>query len=302
MNLTPETKIIVQGIAETVGSHYASRMKAYSTNIVAGVSVGQGGQQIDEIPVFDLVEEAISALGTVDTSLIFVEPYKVLDAAREAIAAGIRQIVIVSGGVPPLDMVMLMQKARATNTLILGAGSAGLLVPDRIWLGTCEPQFYTPGKVGIISRNDFLAAEVALELNSSGLGESIVVNIGTEGIVGLNFEDWLQVLEKDPDTEAIVLLGQSFSSAEANIPEYITSAISKPTIAYLAGVQAPVEKTFENAASIIANQLSYSVPASSSDRETIAAFGKAKIPVAKRPSQIPDLVKKALSASVNSFQ
>lgn len=295
MNLTPESKVIVQGIAETFASDYASRMKAYGTNIVAGVSVGRGGQQINDIPVFDLVEEAISAVGAVDTSLIFVEPYRVLDAAKEAIAAGIRQIIIVSAGVPPLDMVVLAKKAQAINTWILGPASAGLIVPDRIWLGTCEPQFYTPGKVGIISRNDFLAAEVALELNQAGLGESIVVNIGTEGIIGSNFHHWLPVLDKDPDTEVILLLGQSFSSAEATVAEYIASAISKPTIAYLAGLQAPVEKSFENAASIIANQLSYSVPASSTDKETLAAFSKAKIPLAKRPSQIPDLVKKALS-------
>ena len=294
MNWTPESKVLVQGITEPLGSDYASKMKACGTNIVAGVSAGQGGQFLDQIPVFDLVEEAISQVGEVGTALIFVEPYSALDAALEAIAAGIKQIIIVSRGVPPLDMVRLLKKAQATNTLILGPGSKGIIIPEKIWLGTSEPQFYTPGNVGLIDRTDSLSYEVALELNQAGLGQSIAVSLGTDGIIGSSVEQWLQILEEDQTTQAIVLIGQLSGSIEESAAEYIASTIKKPVIAYIAGLQAPVERTFGDAATMIAAQLSHSVPTISTDKQTIAAFQKAKVSVAKRPSQIPQLVKKAL--------
>ncbi|MGK7874086.1 MAG: CoA-binding protein [Xenococcaceae cyanobacterium] len=294
MNWTPPSKVLIQGITEPLSLHYAARMKAYGTNIVAGISAGKGGQLLDEIPVFDLVEEALSQVGEVETTLIFVEPYRVLDAALEAIAAGIKQIILLSGGVPPLDMVRLFKKAQATNTMIIGPGSAGIIIPEKIWLGTSEPQFYTPGKVGLISRTDSLSYEVALELTQAGLGQSIAVSLGTEGIIGSTFEQWLQILEEDKNTQAIVLIGQPRGSAEQAAAEYIASQIKKPVIAYIAGLQAPAERTFEDAATIIATQLSYSVPTTNTDKQTIAAFQKAKVTVAKGPAQIADLVKKVL--------
>ena len=290
----PDSKVLIQGIANPLGSYYAARMKAYGTNVVAGVSVGQGGQQANEIPIFDLVEEAISEVGEIEISLIFVDAYDVLDAALEAIAASIKQIIIVSRGVPPLDMVSLLAKARTTDTFILGSGSHGLIIPDKLWLGISEPHFYTPGRIGLISRIDNLSDEVALCLTKAGLGQSIAVSLGTDGIIGTNFEQWLQILEEDDSTEAIVLLGQPDGSAEIAAADYVASAMKKPVIAYIAGLQAPVERSFGDATTIVATQLSKASPATSAEKQTIAALKQAKVNIAKRPSEIPKLVQKIL--------
>lgn len=294
MQWTPDSKVLIQGISEPLGAYYAARMKAYGTNIVAGVSVGKGGEKVEEIPIFDLVEQAIAEVGEIEISLIFVEPFSVLDAVVEAIAAGIRQIIIVSSGVPPLDMVRLLRKAQATNTFILGSGSHGLIIPEKLWLGINEPQFYQPGKVGIISRIDSLCDEVAYTLTKANLGQSSAVSLGTDGIIGSSFEQWLQILEEDELTEAIVLLGQPDGSAEIAAADYIASAIEKPVIAYIAGVNAPVERRFGDAINIIATQLSQTSSTTSSERQAIVAFKQAKVTIAKRISEIPKLIQKAL--------
>jgi succinyl-CoA synthetase alpha subunit len=294
MKLQPESKVLIQGIAEPLAAHYAAQMKAYGTNVIAGISAGQGGQQIADIPVFNLVEEAIAQWGEVETTLIFVPPYRVLDAALEAIASGIQQMIIISGRVPPLDMIRLLKKAQATNTFVLGSGSQGLIIPDTLWLGINEPRFYTPGKIGVISRTDSLSEEIVLDLTQAGLGQSMAVSLGTDGIIGSTFEEWLQVLEEDELTEAIVLLGQPNNNAEIVAAEYIVSAIEKPVVAYIAGLQAPVAKNFSDATTTIATQLSYTSSTISLDKQTMATFKKAKIPLARRPSEIVDLVKKSL--------
>jgi succinyl-CoA synthetase alpha subunit len=294
MQWTPDSKVLIQGITCPLGAYAATRMKTYGTQIVAGISAGQKGEQVNEIPVFDLVEEAIAQAGKIEISLIFVEPYQVLDAALEAIAAGIKQLIIVTRGVPPLDMVRLLAKAQATNTFIVGSGSYGLIIPDKLWLGINEAQVYTPGRVGTISRTDSLGDEVAWTLTQAGLGQSLAVSLGIDGILGSTFEQWLQMLEEDELTEAIVLLGQPIGSAEIAAAEYIASAIEKPVIAYFTGVQAPVERSFGDAATIIAAQLSYSAVTNSVDKGAIAAFKQAKVSIAKRLSDIPKLVQKAL--------
>ena len=294
MDWTPESKVLVQGINEPLASHYAAEMKAYGTNVVAGVCAGWGGEHLHEIPVFDLVEQALEEVGEVDVSLIFANPYWALDAALEAIAAGIARIILISSGVPPLDMVRLVKKAQATGTLVLGPGSAGIIVPDTILLGTVSPQYYSAGTVGLISRMNCPTYEVALALTQAGLGQSIAIHLGTGGIAGSNFERWLQILEKDKTTEAIILIGQPGSSNEETAASYIATAINKPVIAYLPGIHAPVGQRLEDATAIVAANLSVPAPDTSTAKQKIAAFEKAKVTVAKRPSQIPNLVTKAL--------
>ena len=190
-----EGKVLIQGITEPLGTYYAARMKAYGTNIVAGIRVvGQQQEQIEEIPVFDLVEEAIAQVGEIETTIIFVHPYQVLDAASEAIAAGIKQIILITGGIPPLDLVRLLKKAQVTKTQLLGPGSSGIIIPNQVWLGTCEPEFYTPGQIGILSRSKRLGDEVALTLTKAGLGQSMAVSLGSEGITGSNLRQWFSIL------------------------------------------------------------------------------------------------------------
>ncbi|MEC4986334.1 MAG: CoA-binding protein [Oscillatoria sp. PMC 1068.18] len=294
MNWTPDSKILVQGINEPIGVHYTLKMQHYGTNIVAGVSPGQGGTELSGIPVFDLVEEARAAVGEIDFSLIFVPSYAALDAVSEAIAAGIRQIILATTGVPPLDMVRLLKKVRETDTLLLGSGNAGIIVPEKIFLGIGEPQFFTPGKVGIISRADSLIYEVALELNQAKLGQSIAVSLGSEGIAGSDFQHWLEILAQDKTTQAIVLISQALNSQENTTVEYLQSDFPKPVVAYLAGTHTPVNLPLGDSAAMIATQLSQSPEDPRAIDRQLAAFAKAKIAIAKRPSQIPSLIKKAL--------
>jgi succinyl-CoA synthetase alpha subunit len=269
-------------------------MKAYGTNIVAGISPGNGGQLVDDIPVFDLVEQALSAVGQVDATIILVPPYCAIDAALEAIAAGIQQIVIVTGGIPPLDMVSLLRKTETTDTLIIGPNTSGVIIPDKILLGTYDSEFYTPGSVALISNSDSLNCEVAWELTQAGIGQSIVVNLGSDTIIGSDFNQWLEILDKDQHTKVIVLISHSNYPNEQALAEFIATNIKKPVITYFVGLHTPADKLLRNFKFLNNYYLSSSLNDETTIKEKITAFKNAKISVPKRPSQIPDLVKKAL--------
>ncbi|MDJ0658465.1 MAG: CoA-binding protein [Crocosphaera sp.] len=295
MKWETDSKVLIQGITHPLGLGYAARMKAQGTNIVAGITLDEQTPDMNDIPVFTLVEEAVKEVGEIDISLILSPPYEVLDAGLEAIAADIEQLVIVTSGVPPLDLITLLEQAQVTNTFVLGSGSEGLLVPDKFWLGVMEPEFYSKGTVGIISRCDRLMDEVAKNLTQAGFGQSLAISLGSDGIMGSNFEQWLQIMEEDETTEAIVLLGQPYSSPELLAAQYIASAIEKPIIAYLPGLQAPINRSFGDASSIIASQLSYQGGGNSRENQSILALKKAKVKIANNVEEIPKLVKRLLS-------
>lgn len=301
MNVTPDNKILVQGISEEQGSIYAARMKSYGTNIVAGTSAGHGGQLLHGIPVFDLVEQAIVEVGAIDTTIIFVPAYAVLDAALEAITSGIRQIILITGGIPPLDMVKVLRKAEATKTLVLGSSSSGIIVPGKILLGTHESKFYTPGNIGIIGRTGTLTYEVAWELTQANLGQSVAVSIGSDPIVGSSVVQWLQILAADKNTKAIVLVNHIGVPCEETAAKYIVEELDKPVVAYLAGRKSQKKLIgHANAISLrhremmFASQREELASELTPEERQIAAFKQANIPIADSPSQIPDLVKKAL--------
>lgn len=296
--ITPNSKVLIQGITEPLSSTHAARMKAYGTNVVAGVSPGEGGQTLHDIPVFDLVEQALQVVGPVDTTIIFVPPYQALDAALEAIAAGIRQIIINSVGMPPLDMVHLLRKAEATETLVVGPNSPGIIIPGKILLGTHASEFYTPGRVGIVSRSSTLTYEIALQLTKSGLGQSIGVSIGSDAIAGSSFLQWLKFLDEDETTQAIVLVGEPGSNSEEAAARYIAEAIDKPVIAYVAGCHAPAGKHWGHISTLAAV---FGRGATEGTAESkLAAFKEANVPIAELPAQIPELVKQALNRSQKS--
>ncbi|MFO8041014.1 MAG: CoA-binding protein [Sodalinema sp.] len=308
MQFTADTKVLIHGIAEPLAATHSILMKAYGTQVVAGVSPGLGGSERDGIPVYDLVEVAMKDVGPIDAAVIFVQPYLVLDAALEAIAAGIRQLTIVTEGMPPMDMVKLIRKADATETLVVGPSSPGLIIPGQnILLGTHPAEFYTPGCVGLISRCGTLTYEIALSLTEAGLGQSIGVSIGGDGILGSSFAQWLQILDEDDTTEAIVIVGEIGGSGEEAAADYVAEAIDKPVVSYVAGRHVPKGRRLGHAGAIAAN-LSHKTEkkikeAGSSAlfdldigtaEHKIKAFKKAGIPVAERPSEISKLVKKAL--------
>lgn len=312
MKWSPPKKVIIQGITESSATLYAVQMQAYGTEIVAGVSPGEGGTKIEKIPVFDLVEQVITQEKTIDISLIFVRPYQVLDAAKEAISAGIPSIIIFTSRVPPLDTIELIKLAEASNTLVLGPGSHGLIIPQKIWLGKLEPQYYQPGSVGLITTSLHLSYEVAAELNQADIGQSIVVSLGKERIIGSKLSQWLSILNQDSHTKTIVLIGQGINETLELITNYQAHGYDKPVIVYIAGLKAPQEKIFCDAVTIISNHLSTSIPAVNRDwasstskgdypqgtlrdRQTISKLKKAGIMISKRPSEIPTIIQKALS-------
>ncbi|WP_414566367.1 MULTISPECIES: succinate--CoA ligase subunit alpha [unclassified Anabaena] len=293
MNLTPDSKVLIQGFSEFITATHVAQMKAYGTNLVAGVNPGCGGQQLYGLPVFDLVEEVVEKFGAIDTAIICVHPYQVLDAALEAIASNIGQIIIISAGVPPLDMVQLLRKTEAHETLIVGPNSPGIIVPGKILLGTQPSELYTPGSVGIVSRSSTLTYEVAWELTKAGLGQSISVSIGSDAIVGSSFLQWLQILDEDETTEAIVLVGQPGGGSEEAAAGYITEAIDKPVIAYIAGRHAPLTKNWRQGGTLAA--VIGRDPNFGTAQSKLAAFKEAQVSVAERPSLIPQLVRKGMN-------
>ena len=292
IDLQSDSPILIQGIDNPLALAAISRMQAYGTKIVGITIAGKGGQQLGQLPIFDLVEQAQTALGSIETSLIFVPAYEVLDAALEAIAAGIPQLVIITRGVPPLDMIRLLRQASITNTLILGSGSAGIIIPDRLLLGIYQPQLFNPGRVAIVSRNQSLTAEIASELNQANLGQSIVIHIGSDPLVGSSCRLWLEWLQSDPLTESIVLVGDICWDSEAATAAYLLQQQQKPVVAYLAGIHASTPHPLTDAAIVLSHTLSKPIHHADTIQQRLDTYKRAKIPVAKKIGQIPQLLKK----------
>jgi succinyl-CoA synthetase alpha subunit len=303
MKWTPTGQVLIQGIDKPLARYYAPRLREKGTNIVAGIAVGRGGEMIAEIPVFDLVERALRTVGAIETTLLFVDPYEVLDAALEAIDAGIEQLILITAGIPPLDMVELLKTTRSKGVLVLGPGSSGLIIPGQLWLGICEPRFYRPGNVGLIVRGDPAPRalrsrsidEVARTLSERGFGQSIAVSLGSDSIIGSDLQQWLQILEEDENTTAIVLESQIGSQAEIEAARYIGEAIEKPVLVHIAGLHAPIESRFGDADTIIKDALSYSEAIARSRREIPHYFEEAGVTVVEKLSELPEYLEIILS-------
>ncbi|MEA5418986.1 hypothetical protein VB712_07075 [Spirulina sp. CCNP1310] len=286
-------KILLQGIHEPLAQSMIAPMCGYGTAVVAGVSVGHGGTTVAEIPVFDLVEQAIAAVGQIDTSVVCVPPDQVADAALEAIAAGIRQLVLMPHHVPPLDTLTLINRAKATGTVILGAGSAGLIVPDQFLLGSLDPQCYCAGAVGMIDRTNRIGDAIAWELTQAGIGQSVAVHLGTGTILGTTFPDWLSLFANNEDTKAVVLLEQHLLGNKA-AATVIPPDFPKPIFAYVAGQHLPFQAPVSDASTSIAVQKVHPLPHTSTAAEKVAAYKAAKIRVATTPKQLADWLQEVL--------
>ena len=294
MNWFHPHKVIVQGINDYQAAFCAIQMKSYGTDIVAGVSPGNGGTVVENIPVFDLIEQVQAQIGEVEISLIFVDSYQVLDAAKEAIAAGIRKIIIFTPRIPPQDTIELIKHARLTDTLILGPGSHGLVIPQQLWLGNLQPEYYQPGGVGLITSSRHLCYEVAAELNTAKLGQSIIVSLGSDRIIGSDLSYWLATLNEDPNTNAIVAIGQRVDRLESIVAYSKNHGYNKPVVFYLAGLKAPQKKFYRDALTIISNHLSSSIPVINRDRQTTDKLRDIGIKIASKPSEIPGIIQAAL--------
>lgn len=281
------TKLLVQGITGRDGSFHTSKMIAYGTNVVAGVSPGKAGQTVHDVPVFNTVEDAVKATGA-NTSVIFVPAPLAGDAILEAAEAGIELVVCISEGVPTLDMVKATAYLKKKGVKLIGANCPGLITPEETMIGILPGNIFKKGNVGLISRSGTLTYLMVSLLTDSGLGQSTCIGIGGDPVAGLYYQELLQMFEDDPETEAIVLIGEIGGDAEERAAQYIKEHITKPVIAFIAGQTAPVGKRMGHAGAIISS-------GSGTAAEKIAAFEAIGVPVARLPKEVPAMVKQKLA-------
>jgi succinyl-CoA synthetase alpha subunit len=284
--INKDTKVIVQGITGRDGAFHTSKMKAYGTNIVGGISPGKGGQQVESVPVFNTVEEAVVKTKA-DASVIFVPAPFAADAILEASYAGIKLVVCITEHVPVQDMIKVTPVLQQNGTKLIGANCPGLITPEECLIGILPAMIFKKGKVGLISRSGTLTYEVVNMLTEEGIGQSTCVGIGGDPVSGLYFVDLLEMYENDPETDAVVVIGEIGGDAEEQAAKFIKDKMTKPVVAFIAGQSAPPGKRMGHAGAIISSGSGTAV-------EKIKAFNSAGVPVAKEPGEIPGLVKEKL--------
>ena len=245
------TKVVVQGITGKEGSFHAKQCMDYGTNIVAGVTPGKGGQLFeDKVPVFNTVEEAVVETGA-NASLIFVPPAFAADAIMEAANAGIKVIVCITEGIPVNDMVKVKRALEGTGVRYIGPNCPGIITPEECKMGIMPGHIFKKGRVGIVSRSGTLTYEAAYQLTTRGIGQSTVIGIGGDPVPGTTHRDAVKMFNDDPETDAIVLIGEIGGTMEEEAAEFINAHVRKPVIAYIAGVTAPPGRRMGHAGAII---------------------------------------------------
>ncbi len=273
------TRLLVQGLTGKEGTFHARQCLAYGTKVVSGVTPGKGGSDVDGIPVFNTVKEAVSATAA-NASVIFVPPRFASAAIEEAIAAGLDLVVCITEGIPALDMLKIKQRLKKQKkTRMIGPNCPGIITPGECKVGIMPGHIHKRGKVGVISRSGTLTYEVVDQLTRLGLGQSTCIGIGGDPIIGSQFVDLLPLFEKDAQTEAVVLIGEIGGSAEEEAAEYIKKSFSKPVIGFIAGLTAPAGKRMGHAGAIIS-------AGRGTAKEKIAAFERARIHVSRSPADI----------------
>ena len=282
------TKLAVQGITGRDGSFHARRMRDYGTQVVAGVVPGKGGQLFDDvIPIFDTVATAVEETGA-NASVIYVPPAFAADAIYEAAEAGIELIVAITEGIPVLDMTRVMAFVRERGARVIGPNCPGLITPGESKIGILPGKICTPGRVGVVSRSGTLTYEVIHQLTTNGLGQSTCIGIGGDPIVGTSFIDCLEGFETDPDTEAVVMIGEIGGTDEQEAASFVESEMSTPVVGFIAGQTAPPGRRMGHAGAIISGS-------EGTAAEKMTAFREHGIAVAERPADIVGLIQSALA-------
>jgi succinyl-CoA synthetase alpha subunit len=275
------TRLVVQGITGREGEFHTRQMLEYGTKVVAGVTPGKGGGWVAGVPVFDTVREAIDATEA-NTSIIYVPARFAPDAILEAADAGIQLVVCITEGIPVLDMIKIRAHLDCGNTRLIGPNCPGVITPGEAKVGIMPGQIHIPGSVGVVSRSGTLTYEVVYALSEKGLGQSTAVGIGGDPILGTDFIDVLTLFEEDPETEQVVLIGEIGGTDEQRAAEFITSNMSKPVTAFIAGQTAPPGKRMGHAGAIIEG-------GEGTAAEKITAFEAVGVRVARQPGEIAAL-------------
>jgi len=283
-----ETRVVVQGITGKQGRFHTKLMLEYGTKIVAGVTPGKGGDSVEGVPVYDTVAEALDR-HRIDASIIFVPAPYAPDAVYEALDAGLDPIVVITEGIPIRDTMEFVARARKSDITIIGPNTPGVIKVGECKLGIMPARVFTRGKVGIISRSGTLTYEIADHISRIGLGESTCVGLGGDPITGLDFIDALRWFEEDPQTDAVVLIGEIGGDAEERAAEFIAGGgFTKPAVAYIAGRTAIPGKRMGHAGAIIQGERGTA-------RSKIEALESAEVPVAEKPSDVARILKRLLS-------
>ncbi len=283
------TRLVVQGITGRDGSFHARAMRAYGTQIVAGVTPGKGGQSLDGVPIFNTVKEAVVLAGA-NASVIYVPPSFAPDAILEAAYAGVQLIVAVTEGIPTLEMVPIIGELKRRNVRLVGPNCPGLISPGKCKVGIMPAEIHMPGPVGVVSRSGTLTYEMVHQLSTNGIGQSTCIGIGGDPIIGTNFLDVLPLFQADPETKAVVMIGEIGGTAEEEAAQFIKTRMTKPVVGFIAGQTAPPGKRMGHAGAIIAG-------GTGTAAEKMRALGEAGIPVARIPSEVGPLIRHALGLS-----
>jgi succinyl-CoA synthetase alpha subunit len=285
--LDEHTRVVVQGLTGEQGAFHSMRNRAYGTQIVAGVTPGKGGQDVEDIPVFDTVIEAVAATRA-NTSIIYVPAPFAADAVLESADSGVELIVCITEGIPVHDMARVAAYMEGRWPVLVGPNCPGLISPGKSNVGIIPHEIATPGPVGLVSRSGTLTYQIVNELTQRNMGQSTCIGIGGDPVHGMGFIDALQRFESDPDTEVAVLIGEIGGDDEEKAARYVAEQMTTPVVAYIAGFTAPPGKRMGHAGAIVTGS-------SGTAQGKAEAFEAAGVKVGRTPSEVGELVEAALA-------
>jgi succinyl-CoA synthetase alpha subunit len=280
------TRLVVQGITGREGTFHTLRNRSYGTNVVAGVTPGKGGESVEGVPVFDSVRDAVAQTEP-NTSMIFVPARFAADAIYEAVDAGIQTLICITEGIPAHDLLRVYNYVHPRGITLVGPNCPGVLSPGKANVGIIPAEIFSQGSVGLVSRSGTLTYQIGNELTQLGIGQSTIVGIGGDPVVGSSFVDVLTRFEADPETELVVMVGEIGGSEEEKAAELIEGQMTKPVVGYIAGFTAPPGKTMGHAGAIISG----SAGTAAAKKDALEAHG---VRVGTNPTETAELVQEAL--------